>query len=158
MADENNILRKPLTVAVPDDIDSFSSLIHDQFFELPEVEFDWCERTVTIPYRRLYRQGPEHVIKKGLLSRLIEVPVIRAQIIVRGVTDYRADDRERIETYFLCDVSYNRPELVFKCEPNLTLHMKVEKLGIEHRDLELRGRAHIRVGFWGDAFNGTVLE
>ena len=155
----HDIMRKePLRVTTPDGLEELIGLIHDEYFDLPSVEFSPSAHLVKIPYRRIFHRGPRRTVRNWIVFRTDEVDVIRALITVRNVQDYAFKDSAHIETFSFNEVSYDGRTLRFDCCESLVLWAAVSSLDIECRDVEVRGKARIHSGILWDSSSSKVYD
>ena len=56
---------KPAVVSVssPKQFGDLLDIIHDEFFELDGIRYDPSDKSVEIPYRRIFHRGPRRVLR-----------------------------------------------------------------------------------------------
>ncbi|MHC4645551.1 MAG: hypothetical protein ACYTBJ_08610 [Planctomycetota bacterium] len=150
------LLKRPLRITSTDDLEDLNRLMHDEYFDLSDVTFHKELRTVEIPYRRIFHDGPSRVIRNWLIFKTVEVNVIRAGVTVHNVEEYTFKDSARIGTFAFNTISYDNGVLRFECCEPLELRMVVSKIDIESRDIEIRGKARITHGLFWSADSGRV--
>ncbi len=157
--DKDDIIQKePIVVRIADSLDYIIGHIHDEFFELDSVNFSKEEGIITIPYRRIFHGNPSRLIRNWIIYRTYEVDVIRAILTIRNVEGYEVDNRSRIGTYSFNEISYDKNLLKIVCCEDCDLLIATNKIEIESRDIEVRGKSRISHGLFFSAFSGKVRE
>lgn len=142
---------KKFAVTNPSGLSELAGLIHDEAFEVAELAFDPKLGVVTVPFRRIFHDGPEKLIRKTIFSRRREVEVLRAVIRIKHVTDAKTIDTEKIGRYTFEKVAFEAAasQLIFKACPKLELRFTVSSLEIEYEETQFAGKAVITDGlFW----------
>jgi len=126
-------------------LDELLGLIHDEHFDLDEVQYRPDLRVVEIPYRRIFHNGPSRLIRNWLFYQVKEVDVVRAKMRIHYVNEYEVHDPAQIGTYSFNTVEFEEAAstLVVQCNEELELRMKVSGLLIDSEDLEVRGKSRI---------------
>ncbi len=161
MTKEKTVELASLQIISPQQFGQLLDLVHDEFFDLDEIQYHSEQDMVEIPFRRIFHNGPARTIRNWLFYAVMEVDVIRARMRVHNVDEYEVHDRARMGTYSFNTARYNQDTslLIFQCEPNLELRMKVSKFLIDCEDLEVRGKSRVSYLFGVmDWSSGKVYE
>jgi len=137
-----------LQVTTPENLNSLNNLIHDEWFDVDEIQYDPEQGIVELPYRRKFHGGPARTIRNWLFYTVKEVDVIQSRLRIYNVNDYSIRDRAHTGSYSFNVAEYNQDTsaLLLRCDPNLELKMKVSELLIESDDLEIAGQS--RISYW----------
>jgi hypothetical protein len=143
MRPEKPITLRTLSVATPEQVDDLNRLIHDEWFDLEQIQHDPENRIVLVPYRRKHHGGPEKISRKRLAYTVKEKDVIQSQLRVQHVIDCHINDRAQIGGYTFNRVEFDpgTKKLLILCEPDLEIQLDVTALEVESLDLEIIGRA-----------------
>ena len=161
MTREKEVELASLQITSPDQFGQLLDLIHDEYFEVDEIQYHSERAVVEIPFRRIFHDSPRRTIRNWLFYRVVEVDVVRARMRVQNVDEYEVYDPEQIGTYSFNAARYNQDAsfLTLQCEPNLELRMKVSELLIDCEDLEVRGKSRISYLFGAiEGSSGKVYE
>lgn len=149
IANQNIIQKVPLVVTSADDLDCMNGHIHDEYLELDDVSFSKDKAVVTIPYRRIFHGHPGRLIRNWLILKTYEVDVIRSILTISNVQEFEIDDKSHVGAYSFNTMSNDNGILLIKCNEDCDLRMVVNKLEVESRDLEVKGKARITHGVFG---------
>jgi len=158
---EKNIEFISLKVTNPQEIGKLIDLIHDEYFEVNDIEYHRQQGVVEIPYRRLFHNGPRRIVHNWLFYIVQEVDVIRAEMRIHHVEEFKVNDPDKIDTYSFNDVDYDPDSstLLLDSNTNLELRMKVSHILIESQDLEIRGKSKISKFFvFAEYTSGRVYD
>ena len=161
MTKERAVDLSPLQVTTPEQFGQLLDLIHDEHFDLDQVQHHPEQGMVEIPFWRIFHGGPRRTVRNWLLYAVKEVDVVRAMMRIHHVDRYEVHDPEQIVVYSFNTVEYNQQSsyLMFQCEANLELRMKVSQLLIDCEDLEVRGKARISYFFgFVEGSSGRVYD
>ena len=152
------LINEPIRITAASELEKLTAHIHDEYFELDGMSFSAEEDILEIPYRRIFHGGPRTVLKKSWVSTTYEVDVVRSVLIIHNVKRYEFEDRAGIGTYSFNKISYGGNTLrIVTCE-GPKLEAIVEGLYIESRDIEVRGKARVTCGLWGESYSSKVYE
>ena len=159
-SEERNIELISLRVANPQEIGKLNDLIHDEYAEADDIEYNRQQGIVKIPYRRIFHNGPRKTIHNWLFYLVKEVDVIRSEIRIHHVEEFKVNDPDQIGSFSFTAVNYNQDTstLLFYTNSNIGLSMKVSKLLIEIQDLEIRGKSRINFFLFAEVTNGRVYD
>jgi len=145
MGEDKTDVGVSLVVTTPDRLPELASLIHDECFCLDEVKYDQEQRTLEIPYRRIFHDAPRRLIRNWLVYKVFEVDVRRAILTFHDVDGFEVSDGSHIGEYSFNDLAYDGPRstLTVLCCEDCSLRLRVSGLLIETHDIETRGKATI---------------
>lgn len=141
------------------ELNSLNDVIHDEYFCLNDVKQD--KNTLEVPFRRIFHYyNPPQIIKRGLLSKIGEIDVLRCALTINNVEKYEVVDRSRIGTYSFNAVEYDDKSrmLKFHTSEDCDLNVAVSGISIEYREIEYRGKARIRYWLFGESNDSKVYE
>lgn len=147
-----------LDIVSSDELETLEGLIHDEYFDLDKVNYFKEKNILEIPYRRIFHGGPSRTLKSGIITRVVEVDVVRAILIIHHVNEYIVQDSAHIGTYSFNTVSYDGHNLKIVCNESLELRVTTSKLLIQSRYLEMRGKAKIKHGLFWNSNTSDVYE
>lgn len=147
-----------LDITSPDQLQKLEGIVHDEYFELDDVDFQRDKSIVEIPYRRIFHDGPSKIISNRILYKVCEVDVVRAVLITHNVGEFSIQDSARIGTYSFNSISYDGHTVKIACDPSLELTIEVPHLLVQSRYLQERGKARITQGLFGELSDGKVYE
>ncbi|MBF0216871.1 MAG: hypothetical protein HQL30_07765 [Candidatus Omnitrophica bacterium] len=140
-------------------LNPLNDLIHDEYFSLDEVKKDGS--ALEIPFRRIFHYySSPRIIKRGLLSEVGEVDCLRCVLKISNVQKYEVIDKSGIGTYSFDGAEYDPASRILRflahqsCEINVT----ISAIAVEYREIEYRGKAHIRYWIFGESNDSKVYE
>ena|SRR3989338_7069882 len=141
-------------------LNSLNDVIHDEYFCLDDIKQD--KNILEIPFRRIFHgNNPPRIVKRGLLSKVGEVDVLRCILKVNNVEKYDFSfDKSRIGTYSFNAVQYNSESkvLTFHANEACDLNITISAISIEYVEIEYRGTARIRYWIFGESSNSKIYE
>jgi hypothetical protein len=142
---EKPIQLKTLEVKSPDQIKDLNHLIHDEWFDIDQIQIDTINKEVTLPYRRKFHEGPRKTIRNWIIYTLKETDVIRSELRIRHANHCIIKDDAKIGRYTFNVAEYDEinSRVLIHCEPNLKIRVDVSELQIKSEDIELTGKARI---------------
>lgn len=156
---DNNFMRKEsLVIKRVDQFNELLGLIHDEYFELNDIEHIPEQKVVHIPYCRIFHSGPKRLIRNFFVFKTYEVDVIRSILKVYNAENYTFRDSAKIGTYSFNTVFFKDNNLHFECEPDLKLDITVSGLEVESSDIEIRGKSRITQGLFWDSNTSKVYD
>lgn len=158
---ENELELVTMQFADPQQIDELINFIHDEHFDVDKIQYRHEEKVVEIPFQRMFHNGPAKRIRDWFFFKVNEVDVIRSRLLVNEVEEYKVDDPEQIGIYSFNIVKYDQENhlLLFQCEPDLVLKLKIAKFQIDVQDIEVRGKARISYTFGLiEGYSGKVYD
>jgi hypothetical protein len=149
MTNETTLELTSLHITDQHQIEQLLDFIHDENFDLNEIQYRPEEHTVEIPFRRVFHRGPRKRIRNWFFYTIYEVDVIRSSLLINKVEEYKVHDRERIGIYSFDTVKYDQGHqlLIFYGEPNLEITLRVTELKIVFQDVAVKGKASLSYTF-----------
>jgi hypothetical protein len=143
MNQEKFIKLKLLRVTTLEQINNLNDLIHDEWFDVDQIQYDPKNKKVMLPYRRKFHNGPEKTIRNWLIYKLKEKDVVRSELRIHNVINFQIDDQAQLGRYTFNVAEYDPKisKLLIHCDPSLKIQFEVTELQIESEDLEIKGRA-----------------
>ena len=142
---EESIKLKRLKVETPEHFNDLNDLIHDEWFDVDQIKFDQKNKKVILPYRRKFHAGPAKTIRNMLIYTIKEKDVIRSELRIHNVIDYKISDPEQLGRYTFNVAEYDSSDskLVIYGVPNLKIHFIVSDLLIKSEDIKISGKTKI---------------
>ena len=142
---EELINLKRLVVESPGQINDLNDLIHDEWFDVDHIKFDQKNKKVILPYRRKFHSGPAKTIRNWLIYTIKEKDVIRSELRIHNVIDFKMSDPEQLGRYTFNIAEYDPADslLVIHGEPSIKINVAVSSLLIVSEDIEIAGKARI---------------
>jgi hypothetical protein len=134
---------KSIKITSEKQIEEIVDLIHDEYFELKDSFYNKEERTVIIPYRRIFHEGQRKTIRNYLIYRVEEVDAIRSILTIKNVLKYNFIDKEKIGDYSFNEIKVSNNRMDIICDPNLEMNLEISNIDIESKDIELKGKVRI---------------
>jgi hypothetical protein len=136
------------TVTDKEGIDELLGLIHDEFFDVDQIEYSPSTEVLDIPFYRCFHGVGGRVIKAGIFSRLYELPVLRCHLRVCHAREYELIDTEKIGWYDFGTIEYDAGLGKISVETNvpLKLTIMVSSFHLEYEEMDFCGTARVRLG------------
>lgn len=97
---------KSISINHPNQIPIIDGVIHDEWFDVSNIEFDSNTSVLSIEFEReLKDQGT--VVEKNWMMKKIEVPLVQCFLNIFHVESYKIDDTERVGSYDFTALEYN---------------------------------------------------
>ena len=135
--EEQNGEQVILTVTRAAELKRLDDWIHDEFFELNEVNYDSKSSTLSIPFEReVLEEG--QIIKRLFFLRKTRTPKRVFVLNIRNVTSYEIEDTEQIGNYDFESIDFNEnsSQIVIKTNIPLIFRVTVRRLEIELLSLQ----------------------
>jgi hypothetical protein len=139
----NTIKFENIITSTMENLKNINRIIHDEYFELRDIIYNKNDKSVTIPYRRIFHEGPRKSIFNLLIFKLQEVDVIRSLLTIRNVTKFITKDIARIGTYSFNNIIVKDGKLTITCNEPLEISMDISKIDIYSKDINIVGKARI---------------
>ena len=142
-------------------LNSLNDLIHDEYLNLDDLKYDREKDIVDLPFWRIFHYyNPPRIIKRGLLSKIGEVDVLRCNLQIKNVQKYDVFDNSRIGTYSFNGVQYdpNSKVLKFITNEDCNIDIAINNIQIEYVELEYRGKARIRYWIFGESTDSKIYD
>jgi hypothetical protein len=149
-----------LIIRKPSEFGQLLDLIHDEYFDPQEIKYIKSERIIEIPYRRIFHGGQSNVIKNRLLSKELEVDVLRCLLRIKHVESYEFTDKAGFGEYSFNELQFDEKsnQLIFiGCEP-WELRINIAEILIENEELGYRGKARIKEGLFWESHSGKTYD
>jgi hypothetical protein len=121
----------------PKDLPAIVDLIHDCWFDIADVVFHPRQSLVSMRYKRPVREKA-HVLRRLLLWKWIEVPLVECFLEINHVIESRVEDQQGIRLYDLNTISYESSSNTVRVNTGIptTITMKVTqfKISVEETD------------------------
>ena len=124
-------------------IDQILDIIHDEYFNSKDIDYSKNDKVLTIPFRRIFHQGPRKTIKNYLIYKVQEVDVIRSILTIKNVSNFNVIDKEKIGDYSFNEIKVSNNRMDIICEPNFEMILEMTNIDVESVDIELKGKARI---------------
>jgi hypothetical protein len=118
-------------VREPKDLPAIVDLIHDCWFDITDVVFHPRQSLLSIRYKRPLLEKAR-ILRRVLLLKWIEVPLVECFLEVSNVIESRVEDRQGIRLYDFNTVAYESRSNTVRVETGIptTITMKVSDLEI----------------------------
>ncbi len=149
-----------IVATTANDLLSIADRLHDEYFDVDEIAWDEKARTLDIPFRRIFHDGPSRRIKNRLIYWVDEVDVLRCSLRFLDVVTYTLDDRTNIGALSLNRFHYDekRGVVTLECCEECGFSIRVDGLRAEYREMGYRGKARITRGICWDSNSSQVYE
>ena len=156
---DSSLLKEPVRITSEDGIGLINSILHDEVFDLGQIRFDEGAHIVTIPVRRRFHAGAEHLIRTGLLFKTYEKDWMRSVVTLRRVRSWEVLHDQGINSYSFNVWRLANGVLEVQCCESLLLRFEVDGLDVEIADKGFEGKARIKRGPMGiESSTGRVYE
>lgn len=128
------------------EIDKILDFIHDEIFDLPEVNFNKELGEVTIPINVALDKNL--LEKKTLFIKRWKSPVVNSILRIRNVLSLEIDDRDGIQQGCISNFSYSNPVLVINNSIPVEFRIAVKSLhiGLEFSDDIIKLKSRFSLG------------
>ena len=153
----SDILHEPINAEDNEGLAIVDGLLHDEAFDLSNIQFDQDNHTITILARRQCHSGPERCIGDGILYKLYEKEWMRSVVTINGVLAWHIHHDQGIESYTFCSWNYSDGKIIIECNEALILTLEVDRLNIQFADIGFLGKARIERGQGGIEISSSTV-
>lgn len=97
---------KNLSIKNPEQISDIVNIIHDCWFDVDDIVYDPEASVLSLKFKREMPRR-SRVLKEGLLTKRLEVPIVECFLRIHHVKSYRIKDTEHVGLYNFNELEYD---------------------------------------------------
>jgi hypothetical protein len=106
-----------------EDLESITNFIHDSFFELDNIQFNFSKKLLIIPFVREFYDLHEP-ISHSLLGK-VNIPSFNSFLKIPNALSYTITDTEEVGSYDFESISFDTSKNSLRINTNITLSFEI---------------------------------